>query len=164
MKNLNKQKGFTLIEILIAMGIISLIAMAFFTIVNTSIKSNMKNEKDIKLLNITTSEIENIREQIKDTTDDGLVVNTTDGKEENNISIQWNDSDKISSVNGNERKRKIIKYTSIENVKYNVTLDMTREDVGKTKLYLYSVNIVVKLEDNNFSKREVSINTEIFGK
>jgi prepilin-type N-terminal cleavage/methylation domain-containing protein len=61
-----KNKGFTLIEILIAMSLVSLIAMAFFTILNSTIKANSVNEKNIKCLNIAQSEVENIRQQIKE--------------------------------------------------------------------------------------------------
>ena len=59
-------RGFTLIENLIAMSLISLIAMAFFTILNSTIKANSVNEKNIKCLNIAQSEVENIRQQIKE--------------------------------------------------------------------------------------------------
>ena len=57
-------RGFTLIEILISMAIISIVLFSLFTTINSSIRQNTKNEKDIKLLNIAQSEIENLRKEI----------------------------------------------------------------------------------------------------
>lgn len=62
---IKKNSGFTLIELLIAMSILSIVVMSFFIIINTSIRSNAKNEKDIVALSIAQSEIENLRKQIK---------------------------------------------------------------------------------------------------
>lgn len=64
-KKINNHKGFTLIELLIVMSIISLIAMTFFYVLGSAIKSNTKNEVDIKALNIAQTKIENIRVEIK---------------------------------------------------------------------------------------------------
>ncbi|MGL4797454.1 MAG: type II secretion system protein [Paraclostridium sp.] len=59
------KKGFTLIELLVAMSIVSLIGFAFFKIVNSSILTNSKNERDIKSIHIAQTQIENIRSQLK---------------------------------------------------------------------------------------------------
>lgn len=65
LKKIKNNKGFTLIELIIALSVISIILMAFYSIINSSIKHNVKNEKDIKSLNIAQSEIESLRNEIK---------------------------------------------------------------------------------------------------
>ena len=58
-------KGFTLVEVLVCLGKISIVGMIFFTVINISIKSNKKSEIDSNALILAQSEIENIRLQIK---------------------------------------------------------------------------------------------------
>ena len=60
-----KNKGFTLIEVLIALFIVSLVSMSFFMIVNITNRSNAKNEKDIQAMDIAQNEIEHITKDIK---------------------------------------------------------------------------------------------------
>lgn len=153
---MNKNKGFTLIELLIAMSVGTLIAMAFFTIINTSIKSNTKNEQDIKLLNVATSELENIREQIKDTSSEELQLNTVDGNEDTNISITGEELDKD--------KNEIQINSTISKIDYEIIVSITRDKKEYTEMYLYDVSINVKLKNNNFSKRNIELSTKIFGK
>lgn len=62
----NNNKGFTLLELLISLSIITIILLAFSTIIISSIKGNTKNDKDISALNLAQSEIEILRKQIKD--------------------------------------------------------------------------------------------------
>ena len=62
----NNNKGFTLLELLISLSIITIILLAFSTITISSIKGNTKNDKDISALNLAQSEIEVVRKQIKD--------------------------------------------------------------------------------------------------
>ena len=62
----NNNKGFTLLELLISLSIITIILLAFSTIIISSIKGNTKNDKDISALNLAQSEIEIVRKQIKD--------------------------------------------------------------------------------------------------
>lgn len=64
----DKSKGFTLVEVLISLSILSILMLVFFSIINTSIKTNKKNEIDINAMNIAQSEVENIRVQIKNNT------------------------------------------------------------------------------------------------
>lgn len=65
MSKLKNKKGFTLIELLVALAIVGIILLAFFTSINSTIKMDAKNDRDIKALNIAQSEIENLRNQIK---------------------------------------------------------------------------------------------------
>ena len=53
----NNNKGFTLLELLISLSIITIILLAFSTIIISSIKGNTKNDKDINALNLAQSEI-----------------------------------------------------------------------------------------------------------
>ncbi|MGL5328903.1 MAG: PulJ/GspJ family protein [Peptostreptococcaceae bacterium] len=87
----DKQKGFTLIEVLIAMSIISLIAMTFFNFLNSSIRYNAKNEKDIQYLNIAQTEIENLREQIKSDTKDGFTSSDGTKIKDNNLKADYDE-------------------------------------------------------------------------
>lgn len=79
----SSEKGFSLIEVLVAMAIMGIILFAFFNIINTNNKVNTKNETDISSLNYVQSEIENLREKIKsgefdfdslDKREDGTVI------------------------------------------------------------------------------------------
>ena len=65
MSKLKQDKGFTLIELLVALAIVGIILLAFFTSINSTIRMDAKNDRDIKALNIAQSEIENLRNQIK---------------------------------------------------------------------------------------------------
>lgn len=58
-------KGFTLLELLVSLSIITLILISFFKVYNSTIRVNTKNDIDIKALNLAQSEIENLRNQIK---------------------------------------------------------------------------------------------------
>lgn len=138
MTNKKSNKGFTLIEILIAMSIISLIAMAFFTFLNTSIRFNSKNEKDIKALNIAQSEVENLREQIKS-------GKTEDFKFVNGSTINLNSAipNKLSlEVNG---------------VLYNLEIDLKESE------NLYTIHVNVKLNNKYISKKSIDLVTQVFG-
>lgn len=65
MNKLKKSKGFTLIELLVALAIVGIILLAFFKVADSTTKMNVKNDRDIKALNLAQSEIENLRNQIK---------------------------------------------------------------------------------------------------
>ena len=69
MIKLEKSKGFTLIELLVALAIVGTILLAFFKIIDSTNRMNVKNDRDIKALNIAQSEIENLRSQIKEKAD-----------------------------------------------------------------------------------------------
>ena len=61
----NNSRGFTLVEVLVSLSILSILILVFFGVINTSIKNNKKNEVDINALSLAQSEVENIRIQIK---------------------------------------------------------------------------------------------------
>lgn len=61
----NNAKGFTLIEVLISICILSILTIVFSNVMNNSIKINKKNEVDINAMHLAQTEIENLRVQIK---------------------------------------------------------------------------------------------------
>lgn len=127
----DKSKGFTLVEVLISLSILSILMLVFFSIINTSIKTNKKNEIDINAMNIAQSEVENIRVQIKNN-------NTSNIKNlENNIIIK------------NEKNT----YTLDD---YNLEILVQQ----KSEL-LYEINVKVKPKNSNFSKKEAQIITQV---
>lgn len=144
-KILNKS-GFTLIELVFAMGIISLVMLTFFTIVNTSIRSNSKNEKDIVAINIAQSEIENLREQIK------------------KINVGWTVGGKSidpiinKTVNYELEKDKVIYNISVE-IELCKRIDEEEENDYKN---LYELSVTVNPKE--FSKKISRLTTQIMGK
>lgn len=122
-KRINNNKGFTLIELMIAMSIISLIAMSFFYILGSAIKSNVRNEVDIKALNIAQTTIENIRVQIK-----SGEISEDDTKTDH----QYIDSREYT-INSEVIKHKIIdSNNSIYSVRVSVTTDTPFNSRNKT--------------------------------
>ncbi|MGL4911775.1 MAG: PulJ/GspJ family protein, partial [Romboutsia sp.] len=60
MNRLNKNNGFTLLELLVSLAIVGLILLGFFRVMDSTQRINTKNDRDIKALNILQSEIENL--------------------------------------------------------------------------------------------------------
>jgi len=142
-------KGFTLIEILVAMGIILLIAMAFFSINNMSIKVNAKNEKDIQAMNIAQSVMEDIRQDIKSSTEyiDININESTSSIEKESISTD--------KENPSEIKPENVEQSSNE---YTVNINFSKE-VDK---FLYTVEVdVIPLNSNS---KGANLITQIFAK
>jgi len=156
---LRKNRGFTLIELIIALSVISIITMAFFTTINSSIKHNAKNEKDIKALNIAQTEIENLRDCIKSNTD--LII-SDESITEGNINI----IEKLVLFDENNIYNKIIVEDNIK-YQYIVTLKVSREKRPSKSLnefYLYDINIDVKAENENLSKKITTLTTKVLSK
>lgn len=158
-KKLKSKVGFTLIELLIAMSIISLIAMAFFTVWNSTIKANTKNEKDIKALNIAQSEIENVRNQIKKDIDNPI----------KNIKVSSYQVTSDSYIN-----QKVIIDGSTPSYKkkiegdanlYTVNLNVSKRLIEcSSSNYIYTIHVSVESDNKNFSKKVTELQTEVFGK
>lgn len=138
---LNKQEGFTLLELLVALGILSIIVITFTTILAIGIRGNTKNDKDIKALQLAQSEIEIIRNQIKN--GDTIFKNSSG----NNI------------VSGESYEKKI--YESYFTVTIHIDKDINSP--------LYTIRAIVKpIGANNkqdyFSKKETEVITQVYGK
>ena len=153
----NNDKGFTLLELLISLSIITIILLAFSTIIISSIKGNTKNDKDISALNLAQSEIEIVRKQIKD--------GKTSFKNSENETLEFNSI--IDSIENTEN----IYYKDVDGKNFEVKFHISKNDeyLGGS---LYKLWVRVKLkqkdeednwEDDYFSKKYTELITEVFG-
>lgn len=138
---LKKKEGFTLVEVIVAMSIISILCLGLYSVVNMSIKVNSKNENDIKALQLAQSQVESIRAQLKN----GETKLALKDKDNNDVFI---DIDVTSSYKKNIGSK-------IYDVQINITKDLNSG--------LYKVIVKTKSENVNSSKKETKIVTEIFG-
>lgn len=132
----NNNKGFTLLELLVSISIMSIILLAFLTITISSIKGNTKNDKDISALNLAQSEIEILRKQIKD------------GK------TDFNDEPYIKEIDGKKFEVKLSVSESKEDTSSQYTL------------YEVYVSVEAKQENKEndyFSKKHTELVTEVLG-
>ena len=131
MSKLKKSKGFTLIELLVALAIVSTILLAFFKVTDSTTKMNVKNDLDIKALNLAQSEIENLRNQIK-----------------NNTLIEEDIEPYKKSIDGKEFN------IDLDITKSNVN---TKNDNVNTGLYMYTISISVQPVDIYFSEKTTEL-------
>lgn len=165
MKKVNKSEGFTLVEVLVAMTIISIIALAFFRVLNNTIRMNEKTDKDIQIMDIAQSKMENmladIREGTKNKTDIEVKIN--------NEVVKLDDLFKGNNTiypEKNDSSYKTEEYIYKDgNSKYLVDLKIQKEKVGNSKVlddcYLYNINYTVSEKNKIFSNREVSLSSSI---
>lgn len=153
----NNNKGFTLLELLISLSIITIILLAFSTIIISSIKGNTKNDKDINALNLAQSEIEIVRKQIKD--------GKTSFKNSENETLEFNSI--IDSIENTEN----IYYKDVDGKNFEVKFYISKNDeyLGGS-LYKLWVRVKSKQkddednwEDDYFSKKYTELITEVFG-
>ncbi|MCR8746027.1 type II secretion system protein [Romboutsia lituseburensis] len=139
-------KGVTLLELLVSLAIISFLIFAFFRVINSTKRIDIKNDRDIKVINIAQSQIEDLRIQIKSLGEsDKLKIQDKD--------IYIKDIGKIYFKRVNYEK-------NIENQTYKVDVNLKKTNAGKD-LYLFEIEIGVSLKDNYFSKRHTVIKTKI---
>ena len=129
----NNSRGFTLVEVLVSLSILSILILVFFGVINTSIKNNKKNEIDINSLSLAQSEVENIRIQIKN-----------------------NNTSNLKDLENNE----IIIDADIEN-SYTFKNYEVKISVEKESDLLYKVKVTVSHKNSNYSKRNVQIITQV---
>ena len=152
MSKLKQDKGFTLIELLVALAIVGIILLAFFTSINSTIRMDAKNDRDIKALNIAQSEIENLRSQIKEKADNNerelFVYDNSLDSNDKKIEISF------------DKKNEYFRIYEDADIKYKICLDIKREMVKEDTFndYIYTINITVQLEDKYFSKKITEIN------
>lgn len=148
---LKRNKGFTLIEILIALSIISIITMALFTAIASTVKGNIKSEVNIKLMNMAQSEIENIRQLIKEEKPIILI----DDINKSEVEVTIGNKLVINKKNKNDTKNY---YESILITKENIT-------GGNISNYLYTIKVIVNNDiqrlNNNQGKEII---TKVFSK
>ena len=113
---------------------------------------NVKNDRDIKALNIAQSEIENLRSQIKEKS----------GNNERKLFVYDNslDSNDKKIEISFDKKNEYFRIYEDADIKYKICLDIKREIVAEDTFndYIYTINIKVQLEDKYFSKKITEIN------
>ncbi|GAA0106423.1 hypothetical protein UT300013_30470 [Paraclostridium sordellii] len=160
-----KNKGFTLIEVLIALFIVSLVSMSFFMIVNITNRSNAKNEKDIQAMDIAQNEIEHITKDIKDNKNtidldlngDGNIVSTNSLKTNEKIN-----KNKLKEVKEYTSPEYMVRYEGRENTNFQIQVKITTKEINQQvkHFYIYYLNIAVK-PISDFTKRTVNISTKV---
>ncbi len=168
----SSEKGFSLIEVLVAMAIMGIILFAFFNIINTNNKVNTKNETDISSLNYVQSEIENLREKIKsgefdfdslDKKEDGTVIyeKLIDKSKkvvydkvlsEGDVSLYDTPYEKITTIEDEDGN-----LIDKENITNKIKI-IVEDKNGQ----IYKITATGKSMNDYSSKKEVKIVTEIF--
>lgn len=168
----SSEKGFSLIEVLVAMAIMGIILFAFFNIINTNNKVNTKNETDISSLNYVQSEIENLREKIKsgefdfdslDKREDGTVIyeKLIDKSKkvvydkvlsEGDVSLYDTPYEKITTIEDEDGN-----LIDKENITNKIKI-IVEDKNGQ----IYKITATGKSMNDYSSKKEVKIVTEIF--
>ncbi|HGM3506210.1 TPA: type II secretion system protein [Clostridioides difficile] len=168
----SSEKGFSLIEVLVAMAIMGIILFAFFNIINTNNKVNTKNETDISSLNYVQSEIENLREKIKsgefdfdslDKREDGTVIyeKLIDKSKkvvydkvlsEGDVSLYDTPYEKITTIEDEDGN-----LIDKENITNKIKI-IVEDKNGQ----IYKITATGKSMNDYSSKKEIKIVTEIF--
>lgn len=155
------EKGFTLIEVLVAMSILMVIATIFFKTINTSIISNHNNNKRIDAMNIAQIEIESIEQKIKN--GDKLSGEIT-WEKISDIPVKCNESEcegdlhkkcEVATIDDNDLNSYI---REKDNYKYKVKLYLHRKNLGNKYLYTVKVDVNLIDKDNNYA----SLSTKIY--
>lgn len=166
---LKKESGFTLIEILVALTIVSIISMTFFTIINMTTRKNAKNEKDIQAMDIAQSQIEYLIKEIKN----NRYAN------EDYIKFDFDENGKLSIMKSGNYIYKLsenlftstsfeVKYKGNENTRYVVNLKLNRENMNnknneKPPIYLYNINVNVTPK-TDLTNRNIKVETKVLAK
>lgn len=140
-KRKNNKLGFTLIEVIVAMSIISIIVFGLYATINTAIKVSNKNEQDINALQLVQSEVEKLRLQIKD----GLTTFSLEDKDKNDVTINLGEKASYKK--------------NINNKIYDVEVELSMDSDSQ----LYKIVVKTQLENINKNKKQTKIVTEIFG-
>ncbi|MGL5754316.1 MAG: type IV pilus modification PilV family protein [Paraclostridium sp.] len=164
-------RGFTLIEVLISLTIVSIISMAFFMSVNMTNKENAKNEKDIQAMDIAQSQVEYLTKEIKskketidiDFNGDKEINETEDINSNEKILKSYIQKNGLDMIEGDvDYPKYIVQYNEKENTKYQVLISLkpSLKKQQEKNYYLYDIEVKVKpLTD--LTKREAKIQTKV---
>lgn len=156
-KILKSNKGDTLLEIIVALAIMTLMGLSFFSVLNRTMLNNMKNERDTKMLNIAQTEVESLTKSVKEGSTSITKKRKRPIDEDTyqlvNRKFDITKAGKISYDVEDDEKTIYICNLSIKDIK----LDKKANKIA----YLYDIEIEVSPEDKKFTKRKVELNTKI---
>lgn len=139
--------GFTLIELIISLSIISIVLFVTYSMINNSMKSTTKNQKNINAINIAQTEIENLRYKIKHEKD--LTVYDEEINKEKAIIIDGTTIYRKKDLNNDK-------------IYFNISLTV-RKSTNKNERGIYIIKIKIKQDNDYIRNTEINIETKIFG-
>lgn len=159
MKHNKTNRGFTLIEVLISLSIVTIILLSLFSFYNSSIKFNKKNETDINSLNVSQTAIESMRIYSKLNNKFGIDIDN-DGVDDlgfDNSESNWVDLDSEYKIyTGNLDTLEIEK----DNNKYLATINSVKR--YKNNMSVYTVELETKSKYN--STKNINLITQVYVK
>ncbi|MDU2198445.1 MAG: prepilin-type N-terminal cleavage/methylation domain-containing protein [Peptostreptococcaceae bacterium] len=159
MKHNKTNRGFTLIEVLISLSIVTIILLSLFSFYNSSIKFNKKNETDINSLNVSQTAIESMRIYSKLNNKFGIDIDN-DGVDDlgfDNSESNWVDLDSEYKIyTGNLDTLEIEK----DNNKYLATINSVKR--YKNNMSVYTVELETKSKYN--STKKINLITQVYVK
>ena len=159
MKHNKTNRGFTLIEVLISLSIVTIILLSLFSFYNSSIKFNKKNETDINSLNVSQTAIESMRIYSKLINKFGIDIDN-DGVDDlgfDNSESNWVDLDSEYKIyTGNLDTLEIEK----DNNKYLATINSVKR--YKNNMSVYTVELETKSKYN--STKKINLITQVYVK
>lgn len=167
-KKIKSNLGVTLIELLISIAILSIISIGFFKFINIAIKMNVKNEKDIQAMNIAQSEIEQLRQDIKNNSlvlEDGQWVSySTHSFLESGFEPEFVQEYNIKEIFNQYIEKEVDDTNNVANNKFIVKILLYRQKKSNSNQgYLYTIDMQVSNKDNTLSKRVIKLRYQVFG-
>lgn len=157
MKHNKTNRGFTLIEVLISLSIVTIILLSLFSFYNSSIKFNKKNETDINSLNVSQTAIESMRIYSKLNNKFGIDNDGVDDLGFDNSESNWVDLDSEYKIyTGNLDTLEIEK----DNNKYLATINSVKR--YKNNMSVYTVELETKSKYN--STKKINLITQVYVK
>ena len=159
MKHNKTNRGFTLIEVLISLSIVTIILLSLFSFYNSSIKFNKKNETDINSLNVSQTAIESMRIYSKLNNKFGIDIDNdlVDDLGFDNSESNWVDLDSEYKIyTGNLDTLEIEK----DNNKYLATINSVKR--YKNNMSVYTVELETKSKYN--STKKINLITQVYVK
>lgn len=153
MISIKYNKGFTLLELIVSLAITSMVMLGFFTIINSSIRSNSKNESDIKSLHMAQSEIESLRKQIKLGNDDAIKIIDSTAIDKTIVF----DKEGVGKIKENNIMKDIEYKKDMGGKNYLINLEISRSPIDKYNGYIYNINVISRLYNKNKNDKETYI-------